>query len=310
MTIDRPIPTTRRALLAAGLGSLVAAVAAALGRPVTVRAANGDNFILGQTNAATSTTRLNTDAVDGLFVDGGAGTTNAIKGTTGSNVGAGVLGMADPGSFAAGVIGISDVGAGVVAETTSGDALFARSTADGSRAIYAQNASSGGYAVYAEANEDAISAQSASGTAVTGYSGTGIGVFAAGDGGSNPAILAEAGSHTAVAAFYGSRGVTTGAAKTAIYAQAATGGTALRAQGPVRFSTSGLATIPSGSRSVIVTPGVDITASSKVLATLQTSPGGTTAIQRVTRNATANNFTVWLTANATANTIVAWFVIS
>ena len=90
----------------------------------------------------------------------------------------------------------------------------------------------------------------------------------------------------------------------------ATTGTALQAVGPVRFSSAGLATIPAGSKSVTVAPGLDITAATKVLATLQTSPGPTTTIQRVSRNATADTFTIWLTANASANTTVAWFVIS
>jgi hypothetical protein len=312
VSTDQPIPTTRRTLLAAGLGSLVAAIGAALGRPLTVRAADGQNFVLGQTNSATSTTRLNTDATNGLLVVGAAGTTNAIKGTSGSNVGAGVLGVADSGSFAAGVYGSSDVGVGVRADTTTGDAVWAVSSGAGSRAIYAQGPADG-YAVYAEAGEDVIYAHSTGsggGTAVTAFSETGVGIFATSDATNNAAILAETSKQTAVAAYYGDRGLSTGAAKTAIYAQAAAGGTALRTVGPVRFSSAGLATIPAGTRSVTVNPGLDITASSKILALPQTNPGGTTTVQRIFRNTTANTFTIWLTANATANTAVAWFLIS
>jgi hypothetical protein len=91
---------------------------------------------------------------------------------------------------------------------------------------------------------------------------------------------------------------------------AATTGTALQAVGPVRFSSAGLATIPSGSKSVTVSPGIDITGASKVLALPQTNPGGSTTIQRISRNTVADTFTIFLTANATANTTVAWFLIS
>ena len=311
MAIDQTIPSSRRALLSAGFGGLLATVAAALlGRAQVVRGANGDNLVLGQTNSASSTTTLAYGGSDdALVVTGGAATTNAIKGTSGNNVGAGVLGVADNGSFAAGVRGASDVGVGVVAETTSGDAIFARSTDAGSRAIYAQ--STDGYAIYAESGEDVIYAQSSGGgTAVTALSQTGIGAFAASDSLTNPAILAETNRHTAVAAFYGNRGLAVGAPKTAVYAQGAADGFALRTQGRVRFSSAGLATIPSGARTVTVNPGMNITASSKILALPQTNPGGTTAIQRAVRNPTANTFTIWLTANATANTLVAWFVIS
>ena len=90
-----------------------------------------------------------------------------------------------------------------------------------------------------------------------------------------------------------------------------TGGTgrALSVNGRASFSTAGLSTIASGSKSVLVDPGCDIVATSKVLATLQTSAGGTSTIHRVVRDAGGDTFTIYLTANATQDCTVAWFVI-
>jgi hypothetical protein len=94
------------------------------------------------------------------------------------------------------------------------------------------------------------------------------------------------------------------------YFTAGAAGTALQAVGAVRFNSSGVGTIQSGTKSRKVTPGVDITASSKVLVTLMGNPGGSIVLHRVARDAANDQFTVYLTANATANTPFAWFVIS
>jgi hypothetical protein len=87
-------------------------------------------------------------------------------------------------------------------------------------------------------------------------------------------------------------------------------GIALQALGQVRFSTSGIATVAKGAKQVIVNPGVPITTASRVLCTLLSNPGGTTTVQRVSRNTTADVFTIVLTAKATAATKVGWFLIS
>ena len=59
-----------------------------------------------------------------------------------------------------------------------------------------------------------------------------------------------------------------------------------------------------------VSPGIDLTAGAKVLATLQTSAGGTTTVHRVVRDTANDMFTIYLTAPATQSCTVAWFVIS
>jgi hypothetical protein len=81
-------------------------------------------------------------------------------------------------------------------------------------------------------------------------------------------------------------------------------GTALQAEGPVRFKSS------TGTRSTTVNPGQDLTATTKILVTLQGDPGGSTVIQRVAINATANTFTIYLTANSVRAVRISWFVIA
>ncbi len=85
--------------------------------------------------------------------------------------------------------------------------------------------------------------------------------------------------------------------------------TAHSAVGRVRLDNcSGLATIASGTKSVVVTPGIDLTTSSAVVATLQASAGGTTTVHRCVVNGPANSLTIYLTANSTVTVKVAWHV--
>ena len=86
-------------------------------------------------------------------------------------------------------------------------------------------------------------------------------------------------------------------------------GTALRTVGRVRFDNSvGIATVAAGTSSVTVTPGIDLTATSAVVATLQGDAGGSTTVKRISMNPTTDQFTIYLTANATAAVKVAWHV--
>lgn len=61
---------------------------------------------------------------------------------------------------------------------------------------------------------------------------------------------------------------------------------------------------------MLVTPDVDITENSKVLATLQSDPEGRAVILRVDRDTVAGTFTVHLSSTAPKECQVAWFVIS
>lgn len=152
-----------------------------------------------------------------------------------------------------------------------------------------------------------VRGHSTSWTAVLGTSDYGRGVVGQGRigvEGSGDAIGVGAGS----SAGYGLDADTlTG---TAIRATSYGSGTALRVIGPARFSTSGLATIRAGHASVTVNPHVDVTPSSKVLATLQTTAGGGVAVRRVARSTSTNRIVIYLTGPAHQTCSVAWFVIS
>jgi hypothetical protein len=68
MAIDTSVPRTRRALLAGGLGGLVAVVASALGRPLPTSAADDSPVILGHDNTETQTTVIVTSGTANAFV--------------------------------------------------------------------------------------------------------------------------------------------------------------------------------------------------------------------------------------------------
>jgi hypothetical protein len=90
----------------------------------------------------------------------------------------------------------------------------------------------------------------------------------------------------------------------------ATTGYALRTTGRVRFDQSaGSATIAAGTSTKIVTPGVDLTSTSTVVATLNGDPGSAAAVKWVGINTTANTFTIYLTANAGVSVKVSWLVL-
>ena len=93
--------------------------------------------------------------------------------------------------------------------------------------------------------------------------------------------------------------------------EALTGATmGLVVAGRVSFSTSGTAQIAMGQRSIVVTPNIDLTASSLILATLQSNPGADSiSVSRAVPNPGADTFTIALTADAVADCSVAWFVI-
>jgi len=85
---------------------------------------------------------------------------------------------------------------------------------------------------------------------------------------------------------------------------------ALLTKGRIQFGqASGVAVIGAGSRQVTITPAVKISTGTKVLTTLQSTAGGTTVVHRISRNMTANSFTIYLTATATQQCYVAWLLI-
>jgi hypothetical protein len=85
---------------------------------------------------------------------------------------------------------------------------------------------------------------------------------------------------------------------------------AIRAIGRVRFDRcAGVNTILAGTRTLTLYPGVQLTANSAVVATLQGYAGArTTTVSRVIVNTTNSSFTIYLTADTTTAVKVAWHV--
>ena len=142
MAIDTSAPRTRRALLAGGLGGLVAFVAAAVGRPLDVRAGSDGDVVLGAVNAATSTTVVQntTTAVaafkaacldaDGVVGYSNADTKSGVYGFTDNGGGYGVFGRSQDsgmtgslGSAEAGVRGDGRVGVVGMGDAATGGAV-------------------------------------------------------------------------------------------------------------------------------------------------------------------------------------------
>jgi len=123
--------TTRRAVLGAGLGAVIATVAAALGRPQAALGATGDPVIAGSTVAASGMTLLvSTEPTDaGLRVvnvsSGGAYSGDAEQGPTflATNVDGNAFDGAS--NHGIGVFGRSDRGIGVEGRSNSGIAVHA-----------------------------------------------------------------------------------------------------------------------------------------------------------------------------------------
>jgi hypothetical protein len=369
-------PRSRRALLTAALGATVATVAAAVGRPLPVQAANGDAVTVGGSFSGTLPTAITNTTGDGIqainsstvasglygHASSATGTTYGVFGRSDSPNGTGVKGYVTSSAGTAvgvtgettagtGVYGLSPGGIGVAGQSTSG--VGAQGVSDSSTGV--NGVSNSGVGVYGSSNSSvAVRAASTSNIGVVGSNGTaskpailgfseGSGTGVQGYSGSSallPTSKPKAGVYGHAAQDATSRGVwgsspagygvygesssgraVQGVATTGIGVRAAassgvgllasaTTGYALRTDGKVKLDKSaGLATIASGTASIAVTPGIDLTATSGVVATLNGSAGGSTAVKRVAINATTNVFTIYLTANAIANVKVAWLVL-
>jgi hypothetical protein len=365
MAIDQTAARSRRALLAAGLGGLVATVASALGRPDVVRAGSDGDVVLGGSNSTTSTTYL-TNSVGGAIVIDATAVGTAVYAYAEAGFGveaktkayAAVYGNSDS---ADGVDGVSGTSYGVRGSSTSNVGVYGESgsqygvygTSTNQVGVYGESTNHPGV-VGTSTNSIGVSGTSPNGTGVAGSSGIGVGVnghsnatnragtVGQSDGDSTgvlgisgtpvpdaPAktgVYGEATQDTAARGVWGKS--TTGRG---VYGEASSGhgvrgyartgaavygstiglksGLALHTVGRVRLDNSvGLATILSGHNSVTVTPGIDLTATSAVVATLQGSAGATTTVHRVVVDASGDTFTIYLTANATTNVTVAWHI--
>ena len=267
--------TGRRTALTAGL-TTAALFAVAKSSPAA--AADGDSVLLGTGNLAANTTTVAADVSNGatLVAQSGGAFGIALHGQSLTETGMawGVYGSA-----------IAPQGRGVFGEAggQTGNGIGVRGIS------------------YAPSGRGSLSSAPATGTGVVGYVGE-----------VEPTARPGVGVHGASSVGVGVRGDSdTGTAVTA-FTPSVDGqrtGVAIAAWGRVRLiNCAGVATIAAGSSSVTVAPGIDLSAASSVVATLQGSAGGNTTVKYAAVNTTANNFTVHLTAASTASVRVAWHV--
>lgn len=333
MTLETSRVDSRRAILAGALGAVVATIATAVGRPNPAAATNGEFVKLGTfasdtdgtgPNAASSTTKIITSAGIGLAAESATG--YGLQGISNSN-----YGVRGSSSASSGIYGVSTSGYGVYATSTLGSAIGAYSP--NAVAVNASSASTDKAAIRGQSNGNM--------TAVLGFSGpaagpqavdrTGVyGVANQDDGavgvrGDSP--IGGAG----VIGFSGP-GEVTKRPNTGVYGQSnmggtgvgvrghsgggtggyfsSTTGTSLRATGRVRLDRSaGIATVAEGATNVLVTPGIDVTATSAVVATVMSTVATTIIVRRVAPDPTANTFRIHVSAAAPAGGLkVAWHV--
>ena len=284
MPVDEQRPRSRRAVLGAALGATAATAAIALQRPAAVLAGTDGDVVLGDANATLATTSI---AV------AGEATVLSLNGE-----GHGLESLSKDGVA---VIGVSGAEAPYPTSIEPSTGVYGLSL-DGMGVYGGSNAEAGVYGATNGSGVAAVMGQGNQGSGVHGFTGdyeqrtttpNGVGVYGSA-------------SQTGI-------GVSGRTAKgTAVLATSddAMSGYALRAVGRVRFDKcAGVASISSGKRSVVVTPGVRLGPTSAVVATLQGNAGGSTTVQRVAIDTTNHRFTIYLTANSTASVKVAWHLI-
>jgi hypothetical protein len=301
MAIDSSAPRSRRALLGAALGAGIAAVASALGRPLPARAADDAPVLVGGEYTATSVTRIANTTNASVVLEGASKTGNGIHGTSDSGRGVfgestdgnavegqtehglGVAGHSVWGTGVAGATSPMSANAGVVGQSFAGRTGVWGYSGEGVPHEWASPAWTGVYGLGGEAaNSRGVTGETLAGRGVNGIATTGRGVHGE--------------ATTGTAGYFASADPTKGYA--------------LRAIGRVKLDKcAGVASIAAGATSVTVTPGIDLTTSSAVVATLQGNAGAvTTTVSRVFVNATTNQFVIYLTAKATVSVKVAWHV--
>jgi len=265
---------TRRQLLAGGTGAFAAVlVTEALVRPATALAADGDNVVLGQDNAASATTVIASSADDktqAALQATGTGETTGLSGL--SESGNGIYGQS--GATASGLL---PVGHGVHGITDDPQ----------------------GYGVVAEhyGNGTAILGIGGElGSGVAGTSGAGVGVS-----GSSGGQAGVAGANTGAGpGVYGSAFSGIGVL--------ASGATALSVQGPAVFSRSGVLPVHQGRSSAVQTV-TQLSPASLVLATIQDDVEGVW-VRSAVPDPAGDKFTIHLNKAAPTRVRVAWFLVN
>ncbi|HYH94161.1 MAG TPA: hypothetical protein VD763_13450 [Candidatus Saccharimonadales bacterium] len=349
MAIDETAPRTRRAILAAGVGGVLAAVASTLGRPAPVIAANGDHVVGGQTVTTTSATQV---------INNGGGTSlaaisGAVPEPVALNSRVGLMGYANQDSNARGVSGRSPQGTGVQGDATSGRGVRGisvsgtgvQAVSTGGKAAHATNQSTSQPTILAQSSGGGTAFQAVSGTGtvpavlpqtgvygianqgesangVVGRSDTGTGLY--GDSAGGYGVIG-ASDFTGVYGF-GSYGVVGDAdGGTGVYGWSGT-----TAPPPGRLNTA-IYAAAQGNRTALevngvfkasrsgettiqsgstrTVTGVPLVPASIVLAMLQNNRSGVW-VRAVTTSVADSSFTIHLNTSVSTATIVAWFVVN
>lgn len=286
---------SRRQLLAGAGAGLAAAAAAALTHPARALADDGDAVLVGGTHTGNTRTRIEntTDASNAAAIIGVSAAGVGVIG--GSTSGQGVIGSSES---SAGVQGHSNTDAGV-----SGFGVMGV-WATGER--YGVQGGSENAGIFGHGHGDP------SGTGVLGYSSPDP------DPSHHPNPKSKTGVYGHAILDAASRGVwgrsnagrgVYGEARggVGVYGSASTG-YAFRGSGRLRFDkVTGVATIAAGSKTVTVTPGVEVTGSSFVLLTPKANIGSR-ALWFTTDDAN-NRFTIRMSAARTSATAIAWLLL-
>ena len=327
----------RRAMLAAGVGGLLAAIGGMLGRPGPVAGADGDSVKVGQVNDGTATTIVHTSGPAGFKGQG-----DLADGVVGQSAGANMSGVfgfnTDPGGFGVygvnnssgnwgslgrpmegikgyskdlvGVLGQSGAAEGIRGQSGTGDGVVGQSNAAVKSGVYGYNTNKDGYGVWG-ANLPAKTHGYLGGASI-GVQGVvddvvGCGVKGVNKAHSGPAVQGINGASGTWGSLGGWAGVQCSGPMGTAYA--------LDVAGHVQFHTSGVLTMPAGKSSVTfdtLGPGgapLKLLSGSMVLATPQTNRAGL-YVQAAVPNVVKGTVTIYLNKKAPAATKVAWFILN
>ena len=201
MAIDTTTPRSRRALIAGGLGGLLASVGL-LAKAPEVRAGSDGDVVLDDTNTGSATTEINAASSNPAFrviggtvgiqgvadADDAAATAVAGHATTGvavrgvATTGVGIVGASatpdipDPIVASTGVYGLSAAGVGVYGASDTGIGIYAANNASTKAAIVAEGEP--GTAIHGHANAGPVPASPALTGLYGSATGTGVGIAA------------------------------------------------------------------------------------------------------------------------------------
>jgi len=286
-----------RAVLTTAVLALGIATGLALG-PLSAGASNGDPWILGTSNGASSRTGLSTSDIQALEVADFGATANAIMGWSIDGVG---------------VFGKSNGGSATDYLAWAGDGVLGQGSRNGVSGLRANNGASGAYGQN-DGTGYGLAGRATNGTGVfgeglTSLRGNSLGAADGVDGTAN---------NSCCSAVYGLNGGSgngvAGRADTGTGVLAAsTGGIALKVTGRAQFSRSGLVSIAYPNKSATVSVPGGLTASSLVFALVQ----DTTGVYVKSAVPNTSNGTVQINLNKAPGTgtnpktaHVAWFVVN